>query len=378
MTDDLTMLLHSEADALRVPGPPVRDVIGAGRRLRRRRHGTGIVVATAVVVAGALGVSALRAGPDTRFEPADAGALAGTTPTFVGRTVHLGGDTEVTLDDHPVALLYSSAGLVVLTSPDVRGLPPYHLTLVSADGTARSLGVTLDMPSIGTEVGTPYVTWAQRTSDGFDVVVHDVSTGQELARVPVHGPYLPPSGPGQMRMSVDGDLVYVIADHGGYVVDWRTGQVTAQASLGETRTLTVRGGHLLDEQTHQVVDVRTGETLLDFGARANALLSPDGRYVEVQPWTSSREDAMTYLYDVGTGRRVALTGTFGSYGWTPDGRPLGLVLRNGAGEAPEHEELEVTCDPVSGQCDGSTYPYVWQQIRRTGQHGVATGIGGVW
>jgi hypothetical protein len=380
MTDGLTTLLRDEANTLRVPGAPAYGVLSAGRRLRRRRRASVAAAAAAVLVAGTVGVSALHSKPETRFEPADAGVLAGTTPTYVGRTVYLDAATRVSLEEQPFELLYSAAGLVVVTSPTIHGLPPYHLTLVSPDGTSRPLGETLSMLSVAVEQGTSYLTWADRTSDGFDVVVHDLATNRDVARVPVHGPYQPHMRTGQMRMSIDGDMAYVITEGGGYAVDWHTGHVTAMPSLAETRAMSVYGGHLLDERTHQVTDVATGKVLLDYGVRANAQLSPDGRYVEVEPVSGVEQNqGAMLLYDVSTGRHVELTGRYGMWGWTPEGRPLGVVLQNGSHEPHGVDrKILVTCDPLTGRCDGSPYNYEHQLAQQAGGHaGFFVGVGGI-
>ena len=103
-----------------------------------------------MVAAGLL--SGHRSGPD-HFAPADAGVLSGTEPTFTAKTIRLTPQVSVTLEERPVIQLYSSAGLVVLTSPpdDPHQRPPYHLSLVGAQGTTQDLGVTLSTTWVSAE-----------------------------------------------------------------------------------------------------------------------------------------------------------------------------------------------------------------------------------
>lgn len=368
MTDDLRTMLHDEAGTLLVSDAPAGEILGAGRALRRRRRATVGAATAAVLVAAGVGITMIHEKPDTRFEPADAGVLAGTTPTLLGNTVHLGGNTQVTLPGQPTTLLYTSAGLVVPTAANIHGAPPYHLTVVSPDGQARRLAVTVDAFVVASDPGTPYVAWVNHTTQGLVVMVHDVVTDRDVAQVSLHGSYSSPIRE-QRRLWLDGATVYVAADGGGYAVDWRTGQVRAEPTLDWRRVVGVRGGHLVDARARRVVDAGTGRVLLRYESSRGATpyLSPDGRYLEV---AGPQDDGTTYVYDVDTGRKVALSVQSDYWGWTPDGRAATIVDN---GDRPLRTSL-VVCDPVSGHCDSSPYPYPAQLVRQ-GVHGFLEQVG---
>jgi hypothetical protein len=366
MTDDLATLLRHEADALHVPGAPAYDIVSAGQRRRRRRRAARAVVAAGLVTTVGIFASGLSWGHHSgsdHFEPADAGVLSGTEPTFTAKTIRLTPQVSVTLEQRPVIQLYSSAGLVVLTSPpdDPHQRPPYHLSLINAQGTRNDLGVTLSTSWVSAEYDQPYVAWAVPTTHGFEVVVRDLTTGRDVAQVPVdvRGRHPMPSHHG-LVISLDGDTVYATAQGGGYAIDWRTGDVTDAPLLSIGRVVGVHGGRVLDYQAHQVKDVATGRLLLDIGPHGNGSLSPDGRYVLV-----TRDSGAIVVYDVQTGTRVRMSATFGVWGWTPDGRPLGLV---------SDDSRLVTCDPVDGDCTGTAYPS-GRQLALPGESGYAVQIG---
>jgi hypothetical protein len=350
MTEELTTALRAEASGIRVPGAPAYDILSAGRRLRRRRRGSVSAAAAGVLVAGIVGVTAFHPKPDTGFHPADAGELSGTEPTYYGNIVRLDDHAAATLDEPVVALLYSSAGALALTSPNDTGHygAPYHLTEVTADGAVRPLGVTLQQVWISAEPDQPYVAWAEPSGTGVEVVVRDVTSNQDVGRVAVSGRYPMPPKSYAVYVSLDGDTVYVAAQGGGYAVDWRTGEVTEVPTIRADGAMEVHGGRVVDLGSHTVKDVTSGRVVLDYGRAPDADLSPDGRYLQVP----GRDNGVMHVDDVSTGSRVRLTTTFGQWGWTPEGRPFAYANSTG------HDYVLATCDPETGRCDRTPYPYL--------------------
>src|SRR3954451_20867705 len=165
MTDRLTSLLHDEVETLDVPPAPATEILGAGRRLRRRRTGTiwasGALVA-AVVAGGAV---AARSGGDSQAPPP-----AAPPPAQVAwaqdDTVYVGTDGHpVRMPEVAQTLYYTSAGIVVRTNKDGSsdGGAPFHFRLVKADGTSSKLGVTLGEVVPSTDPTEPYLAWATMT-----------------------------------------------------------------------------------------------------------------------------------------------------------------------------------------------------------------------
>lgn len=286
MTERLSALLHEEADRLDVPVPPVRESLAAGRRIRRRRRIVAVAAAVSLVAGIGLGAAAFTrgdAGPDlvtddtSLGEPVDLGAVFG-----FGSTVYLdGGADQVQLPETAQAFYYTSAGLLVRTNESGMsdGGAPFHFALIGADRSLTTIDLTLGEVVPSTDPRQPYLAYAEASDGRVEVVVRDLRTDEEVARVPVDG--LGDWGGWEAPpVALDGDVVYVGDFQRSWAVDWRTGVVTPAEHLDPGvpvvvggRTVTTVGGEL------RVVDVATGDDLLaaDGGEAPYAVLSPDGR-----------------------------------------------------------------------------------------------------
>jgi hypothetical protein len=341
MTDDLKTLLRREAEDLRVPGTPVLEVLAGGRRVRRRRRTSGVLAASAVVVltAAVVGVVRDRTG-DSTLQPtelshhlaANAGAIS------VGRTIYVDNERfHAPLPERSAGVFYTSAGVLARTSAHGTNRGPYHFMLVDPHGGTKPLGLTTGDGGIDSIPTQPYLVRTEVHAGTVDVVVDDVSTDREVARVALPGhptwrKYLaaPP-------VSLDGDTAFVATAGTAYAVDWRTGEVTPNHVIGPDDG-PVRGGRVVDPRG-RVLDVSTGKILLRFGSpESMGVLSWDGRYL------LDRSGALSsYVYDVATGRRVELRKMTG-YSWTPDGHAFGTDVWDGP-------LLQVVvCSPDTGRC----------------------------
>jgi hypothetical protein len=286
MTERLATLLHDEADTLDIPAPPTSDVLAQGHRIRRRRRlstGAAAIAVLGVMVGGVAAVQSLGDSPDTGRNVTSAGSQAEGPVFSVGTTVYLdGARTSASVDDRAIkSLYYTSAGVLVRhgNNPYSDGGGPMRFSLVEADGSVRPLGVTFEETVPSTDPTQPYLAYAEVTRGTIEVVVLDVTDGQEVARVPVPGAFSW-GGWSAPPVSLDGDLVYVGTDDVLRVVDWRTGEVTANANLPAGYP-DIHGGHAVQEHGDDltVVDARSGDTLLTVPANGCGylVLSPDGR-----------------------------------------------------------------------------------------------------
>lgn len=349
MTDELTRLLHDEADSLDVPPPAAAAVLARGRRRRRRtRLATGLatVVAMVLVATAVGGVVRLAGGPDTdRSTATDTGGAAGLGPVFsVGPEVYLDGGTEsARIDDVTVkSLYYTSAGVLVRhgLNGNSDGGGPQRFSLVEPDGTVRRLSLETEETWHATDPDQPYVAYAQRVDGTVHVYVRDVVRDEQVADVAVPGDrssFLP--------VSLDGDVVYIGDGDAARLVDWRTGQVTESAVLAGNPD--VVGGRALTGygRDSEVVDPATGATLLSLDLRASqyGVLSPDGRFVAVVTQSldaSSDSSSALEVYDVDTGASRSLD-LGGDWGWTAGG-DLFTVGDDG---------VLTTCAATTGRCD---------------------------
>jgi hypothetical protein len=169
------------------------------------------------------------------------------------------------------------------------------------------------------------------------VVVHDVSTDEEVARITMPGSFKWGgwSGP---PVALSGDTVYVGTEDVTRTVDWRTGEI------GETDTIPpgypdVAGGRTVEASRTEarVVDVASGDTLLSVPVKQYGYLalSPDGRFASVD----SADGSSVEVYDVDAGTHVTLEGQSYDYGWSPDGDLFTVRAHH-----------VVTCSTSSGEC----------------------------
>lgn len=354
MTERLSALLHQEADSLDVPTPLVGDVLTAGRRVRRRRRLTqGVaVVAVGVVVGGtALLVGGESDSPDALVaDPAPTGTADVGAVFSVGDTLYLhGGTTSATLPEVVQAMYPTSAGVVVRTNKDGSsdGGAPFHFALVDNGGAVHDIGLTLGEVVPATDPGEPYLAYAAAQGASTQVVVVDVTSGDEVARVDVPDEFswagweAPP-------VALAGDVVYVGMDKEALTVNWRTGESSASDVVPGGSIPVVSGGHVVvqhgESKPVSVVDATTGATLLDVraGAYGYVTLSPDGRFAKV---VDQEKEQGFELYTVETGASVPIHGAPWDYGWTSDGELFSVSSQG----------VDV-CSPTTGECSGSPLP----------------------
>jgi hypothetical protein len=343
MTERLSSLLHAEADQLVVPAPPTDRVVAGGRGLRRRRRvvtGVAVVaVVTAVTLGAGYGVSQLG-GEIKAVEPAGPSTGHGAVFTL-GTTVFWDGGTEsAQIDDKAIkSTYYTSAGLLVRHGENnwSDGGGPQRFSLVTEDGTVHAISVVTEETVPGIDPAQPYLAYAVVTDGTVEVVVHDLTTDEEVARVPVPdakkwgGWTAPP-------VALSGDLVYVGTEDVVRTVDWRTGEVGTTDAL-QPGYPDVSGGRAVERDGDQmtVVDVVTGEVLLSVpgGELGYLQLSPDGQYAAMDADSGETVD----VYDVDAGTVVTLDGQSWDYGWSPDGDLF---------KVKDHQVM--TCSTETGEC----------------------------
>ena len=356
MTDRLSTLLHDEASHLRVPPPPTRDVLVRGRGLRRRRRlatGLAAAVVAAIVGGSALALTTVGTGHERVTEPAAPSGYVDGGAYSVGSRIHVAGTDKVARIGGKVkALYYTSAGVVVRHGTDAAtdASGPSEYSLVTPQGRVEPLGFELGDRVPSTEPAAPYLAYADADGGGWAVVVRDVATDSEVARVHLDGSFTwggwvaPP-------VALSGDTVYVALDDRTATVDWRTGEIgTAEELADGFPDLT--GGRAVSrrqDDTVTVLELTTGKTLLTYPGDhfAYVTLSPDGRYAKVvlqdqpsaiKPPGISEEEGFQ-VFDLDTGKRTTFRRPAWDLGWTPDGHLLGAT------------DSDVTiCAPGTGRC----------------------------
>jgi hypothetical protein len=348
MTDRLMTLLHSEAETLDVPPVPAAEILGAGRRLRRRRTRTiwaTAALAVAVVAGGSVVAAARGDGHPTPPVTATPSLMAWAS----GDTVYVGSaGRPARMPEVAQTLYYTSAGVLVRTNKDGSsdGGAPFHFELVRADAVATKLDLTLGDVVPSTDPAQPYLAWATMTDGQIQVVVRDVTTDRDVATVDVPGTFswggweAPP-------VSLSGDQVYVATDHKAEVVDWRTGQTHPSDVVPGSTYLTISGGHILiwRKDTVEVLDADSGKVLFHLEGSVNdAELSPDGRFAVIS------QAGQDQLHDLASGAtsRVPLS----SYGWANTEDQVYRV---------EGSTL-TTCSTSTSRCHDSSVPPVGKNV----------------
>ena len=348
MTDRLSVLLREEAAAIDVPPVPA-DLLAAGHRELRHRRTRTMLTTTLVVLLVTVGVAASVSrwlGDDATRGVAPAGPSTGHGAVFtLGTTVFWdGGTRHVSIDDKAIkSTYYTSAGLLVRHGNNnySDGGGPQRFSLVTPDGTVQPVSVVTEEVVPGVDPTQPYLAYAEVVDGQVEVVLHDVATDEEVARVPVPaakkwgGWTAPP-------VALSGDHVYVGTDDVMRVVDWRTGDVVTTDTLPPGYP-DVKGGRAVTREGGRatIVDAASGEALLsvDAGQFGYFSLSPDGRFASMDS-----EDGKTVdVYDVDTQRKVTLDGQSYDYGWSPDGD---LFRVKG--------DHVITCSTTTGECATET------------------------
>ena len=354
MTDRLKALLHTEVETLEVPPVPATEILGAGRRLRRRRTGS-IWGSAALVVAVVAGGALVARTHDDGQTP-----LPTTPPPPVQVAWALDDTVYVGVDGHPVlmpevaqTMYYTSAGVLVRTNKDGAsdGGAPFHFQLIKTNGTVSPVDVTLGEVVPSTDPTQPYLAWATQTAGRIQVVVHDVTTDQDVATVDVPGSFTW-GGWAAPPVALSGDLVYVGTDDQTAVVNWHTDEATTTEvikadqlpEVSGGRTVTVSGG--AKKPMANVVEVATGRDLLDIpiSLGEQVTLSPDGRYAAADVISPGHP---IQVYDVATGASTTILGPPGGIGWTSDGSFFHV----------EDKRLSL-CSPTTGACHRTPVPDV--------------------
>ena len=338
MTDRLSALLHEEAERLDVPMPAARETLAAGRRVRRRRRLTQVAaVGGALAVIGAVGIGTAVLDRSDPRPPAD-GRVADTSPTgepvdlgpvfAMGKTLYLDeGATRVEMDEVIQAMYFTSAGLLLRTNETGAsdGGAPFHFALVTDSGSGGSvdqLDLTLGEVVPSTDPRQPLLAYAQTDGGLVQVVIRDVASDQEVARVDVPG--LDWSGGWEAPpVSLAGDFVYLAGGEVTTVVDWRTGAVST-TDLVQPGWPQAGGRSLVnDDGTLEVVDVATGEVLVALSGLELpwGSISPDGRWAMLYDQVT---EVRFQLYDLESGAHVPVEGPPWEYGWTAGGDLYGV------------------------------------------------------
>ena len=109
----------------------------------------------------------------------------------VGTTVYLdSGERSATIDDRSIkSMYYTSVGILVRhgNNPYSDGGGPQRFSLVRPDGTVSPVDVETEETVHSTDPDQPYLAYAEVVDDTVNVVVWNVDTDQEQARVPVPG-----------------------------------------------------------------------------------------------------------------------------------------------------------------------------------------------
>jgi hypothetical protein len=352
MTERLKQLLHGEVDGLDVPPPATHDVLRQGRGIRRRRTlvagATGL--AAAVVVGGSVAALSGDTGggresaPDPSAAPVEGAVFAALDTVYFDD-----GARSVRIADKAVkSMYYTSAGVLVRQGDNAYsdGGGKQRFSLLHADGRLTPVGVETEETVHTTDPDQPYLAYGRAVDGQLVVFVHDVATDEQVARVEVG-----PTDDDWFPIAMDGDHVYVQNGHEGGIfdVDWAAG--TASESDLESAWDVVDGRTATYVDDHAaVVDVRTGEVLLEADGPGYFRLSPDGRHAELINEDEEIEAEMggkgaeLEVFDVSDGSSITVAGPSWDWAWSADGGLFSLT----------EDGTLTTCDPDTGDCSERT------------------------
>lgn len=348
MTERLRDLLDHEAEGVDVPTPPAVDVVRRARGLRRRRRvAAGGAALAVVVIAGAAALALTSDGGPEAPDPADP---TNSAPAYaIGNTIYYG-DEVVAVDDKAVkSLYYTSAGILVRHGNNSYsdGGGPQRFSLVTDDGAVQPVGVETEETVHNTDPGQPYVVYGERVAGVVNLVVHDVESDDEAARVP-----LPDATGSWFPVALAGNTAYLQSGDDVYAVEWSTGEIAHSDVI--PHVLDVAGGHALVHKRNggaSVIATVSGEEVAS--TSGDAMLSPDGRHLQsttVEALSEQVEDpsdvrGTTTVLDVDTGEEATLDHSQPwGWAWTASGDLFTID--------EESAEL-VTCSATTGDCEST-------------------------
>jgi len=337
VTDRLAVLLRDEAGAVDVPPAPALEILADGKHRRRTtRVAAALVGAAAVVLVGATVVAAHDRGSGRAVDPAKIADFEQWGAVAVGRDVYVG-DAHVVAPGDISAMYYTSQGVVIRSDGDYE--------LVRADGDVSTVDVHIPDRIPGFEPDSTRFAYAEPAGSGWEVVVHDAATDEELARVTVDGSFTwggweaPP-------VAIDGDHVWTHFDGHWTDVNWRTGAARDVPATDRTYEL-ANGSYAVQRNTVWEVRSWSDQSLVGSAALPRgwyAFFSPDGRYLRAFPNESAPAQWQPRVYDVATGAERTVADPGEDFGWTPSGD---LLVVDGG-------ELRV-CPPMGGECSTRSF-----------------------
>jgi hypothetical protein len=374
MTERLSTLLRSEADAVAVPAVDVREIVRQGRGRRRRRHDAEALVA--------VGVGGVLVGGAVALRPAGSGGLPEVSESFaasspatayedygafsIGSTVFVG-NHRVQFDQKIKALYYTSEGVLVrmgdVAETDAGG--PSRYVLVAPDGSTRGIPLEMGDRVPGTDAESPYVAYAEPL-DGhhgsrWELVAVDLRTGKEAHRTRVEDRPFTWGGWEAPPVTTHGDRMWALVDDGWLEYDWSTGTTRLLPGTKGAR-LEAGGGRFANpaepnwdpdstaKGRFTVRDLATSAVLRDLTLEPGELawLAPDGRHVRIDdgPTTYGDDDRLidppgpSRFVSVDTGRTAPIPGDR-LLGWTPTGDALAVDTA---------KDLLSVCDTDAGTC----------------------------
>ncbi|GAA1717454.1 hypothetical protein GCM10009745_77740 [Kribbella yunnanensis] len=289
MTDLLKETLTSRATETEPPPLDLDTIMATGtRRLRRRRAGSILGTALAVVGVVATGLTVVRTNSPA---PADSPAyFSERQATYaVGGTIHSGDATIDTGAQKISRLVLSDAGILFTAV----GSQTLRVTDGKKVRELAELAPESRLVASGELAG-----WEQRTPDGYRTVVKNLQTGATIFELDHVGTLSAPTADrpalGHL-VAVDGDYVYLEYQQDMYEVDLRTGNGRVMSTPSDQQSIVTFGsGHLVfvaaglgHESAYIGFSDRTGTggSVQNFSGAVEeivAAVSPKGHYVALK------------------------------------------------------------------------------------------------
>lgn len=343
MADQLTQVMHEQADTM--PFELDADaVLAAGRRrLVRRRLTAGAAGVTAGCLAllgfAVVGRDADRAQPPVATQSMESGSFA------MGSMMRRDGKDLLT--DSSVTSYVRVPGGNVFTAGDgtVRLLPARRLDPVDIGRTAAA------SPHLVADPAHDRVAWVSPSPGAATFVVHDVGTGADRVAFAETG--RDGTGPGEVGIyALDGDVLYVHDARGVVRLDLRDDSAEVLSLRAGPGSIGSAAGGLLAWRSPvaskgYVVGHRFGDGV-PTGRTERPMLSPEGTFL------STDDDAGVHVQRTSDGEDVALSLPTSyvraiAYGWSDDDHLLvaGITSRPGRRVT---DFVFLTCAVDEGSC----------------------------